>query len=467
MTGGTSTVAVVGAGIAGLAAAWELSGAGVRTVVLEGSSRLGGKIAGTEFGGRHVELGPDAFLARRPEAVDLCRELGIEDELVPPGSRSSYLWHRGRLHPLPAGLALGVPTRLGPLAASGVLSPGGLGRVAADLGTLPWRRRTWPAADEPIGPLLGARLGHEVVERLADPLIGGIHAGSVDTMSTAAVFPQLLEAAARPGSLMRHLRQAAATGDPGAPLFLTLRGGLTRLVDALADSLRARGVEVRTDAAVQSISRAGPAWALDAADGPVDVDGLVVALPPGPAASLLGPVDEELGAAVGELRVASVTLVTLRFAVSDVGRTLDGTGYLVPRTGGDLLTACTWLSSKWPHLSRPDDVLVRVSAGRFGDDRPDAMDDEQLVRAAVEELGPAIELGGAPLEWHVTRMPDAFPQYEVGHLTRVANMERAAWGAGIALAGAMLRGVGIPACIASGRGAARAVLEQLGATTSP
>lgn len=466
MTGGPPTVAVVGGGIAGLAAAWELSGGGVRTVVLEGSSRLGGKIAGTELGGRHVELGPDAFLARRPEAVELCRELGLGDELVPPGSRSSYLWHQGRLHPLPAGLALGVPTRLGPLAASGILSPGGLGRVAADLGTPPWRRRTWPAADEPIGPLLRARLGHEVVERLADPLIGGIHAGSVDTMSTAAVFPPLLEAAARPGSLMRHLRPSAGTGDPGTPVFLTLRGGLSRLIDTLADSLRARGAEVRTDAAVRSISRAGSTWTLDAADGPVEAEGLVVAVPPAPAAALLGPVDEELGAAAGDLRVASVTLVTLRFAAGDVGRALGGTGYLVPRTGGDLLTACTWLSSKWPHLSRPDDVLVRVSAGRFGDDRPDAMDDEQLVQAALEELGPAIELGGAPLEWRVTRVPDAFPQYDVGHPARVEAMELAASCAGIALAGAMLRGVGIPACIASGRRAARAVLEHLGASTS-
>lgn len=464
MTGATRTVAVVGGGIAGLAAAWELSGAGVRTVVLEASSRFGGKITGAELGGRYVELGPDAFVARRPEAVELCRELGLGDELVAPGPRAAYLWHGERLHPLPGGLALGVPTRLGPLAASGILSPGGLGRVAADLGTPPWRRRTWPATDEPIGPLLAARLGQEVVDRLADPLIGGIHAGSVDTMSAAAVFPPLLEAAARPGSLMRHLRPAAGpgAGDPGAPVFLTVRGGLTRLVDALTGALRARGTELRTDSAVRSVSRVGTTWTVDAEGGAVEADGLLVALPPGPAAALLGPVDEELAARTGELRVAAVTLVTFRFAPKDVGRVLGGTGYLVPRTDGGLLTACTWLSSKWPHLARPDDVLVRVSAGRFGDDRPEAMDDEQLVGAALAELGPALELGGAPLEWRVTRVPDAFPQYDVGHLGRVADMEQAAARAGIALAGAMLRGVGIPACIASGRAAARAVLERVG-----
>lgn len=460
------TVAVLGGGIAGLSAAWELCSAGVRVVVLEAASRLGGKIGAAELGGRSVELGPDAFVARRPEAVTLCRELGLADELVAPGSRTSYLWSGERLHPLPAGLALGIPTRLGPLASAGILSPAGLGRAAIDLCTPPWASTGLAADDEAIGPLLARRLGREVVDLLADPLIGGIHAGSVDTMSAAAVFPPLLEAAAARGSLMRNLRPFAGSSAPGSPVFLSPRRGISDLVDRLAGALGERGAALRTDTTVRALARRpGGGWLVHAGDDDMEADGLVVALPATVAAKLLGDVDQELGSLLGAVRYSSVTLVTLRFAPGDVGAPLDGTGYLVPRVGGKLLTACTWLSSKWPELARPDDVLVRVSTGHFGDDRHASLGDGVLVEQAVAELAPALELGGPPLEWRVTRFDDAFPQYEVGHPTLVSSMEKAAAHAGIALAGAVLRGVGIPACIGSGRAAALTALARLAAPT--
>lgn len=472
---GRPTVAVVGGGIAGLAAAWELAQAPdpVRVVVFEASARLGGRIVSADFADRHVPLGPDAFVARRPEAVALCRAVGLGDELVAPGARGASLWSGGRLRALPDGLAIGVPTRLGPLARSGILSPGGLGRVAADLAAPRWWAPAELEDDEAIGSLLARRLGREVVDKLADPLIGGIHAGPVDTMSTAAVFPALLQAAQRRGSLARNLRHVApATDDAGddadgtdevAPVFLTVRGGLARLVERLAATLSARGVETRTGASVRGLRRgAGARWSVDTGHEALEADAVVVALPAPDAAAVLGPADTELARRFGSVTSASVALVTMRFAATDVGAPLEGTGFLVPRAGGAHITACTYLSVKWPELSRPGDVLLRASAGRAGDDRALALDDDALVARATDELGPMLELTGPPDKWTVTRHVEGFPQYEVGHVEWVRAVEEAAERAGgLAVAGATLRGVGIPACIAGGRRAARLALAHL------
>jgi oxygen-dependent protoporphyrinogen oxidase len=484
-----ATVAVIGGGIAGLSAAWELTCAapGTRVVVLEADDRLGGKLRTGEIGGRAVDLGPDAFLARRPEAVALCRELGLGDELVSPGARGAFVWARGQLRALPAGLALGVPTRLSPLARSGILSPAGVGRAAVDL--LGWSpRRRAPAhdgTDLPVADITRRRLGRQVTERLVDPLIGGIHAGDTTQMSTAAVFPALLEAAARPGSLMRALRPAAsaatpaAVGTPGVsgapegepPVFYTVRGGLARLVDALASSLRARGVEVRLRTPVEHLAQRdargvpgdgeeiGGRWAVRTAADTVECDGVVIATPAGSAAALLDPVDHAVAAMLEKIAYSDVTLVTMRFRAASVERALEGTGFLVPAATRCLITACTWLTSKWPELQRPGDVLLRASAGRFGDDRASAMSDDEIVERVLEELGPMLGLRAGPTESIVTRWTGAFPQYAVGHVERVRSIEESvAHLPALALAGAALHGVGIPACIASGRQAAHTVL---------
>jgi protoporphyrinogen/coproporphyrinogen III oxidase len=487
----TTTVVVVGGGIAGLSAAWAITSAapGTNVVVLESDRRLGGKVQTGTIGGRVVELGPDAFLTRRPEAVALCRELGLGDDLVSPGSRTAYVWARGELRRLPGGLALGVPTRLGPLARSGILSPWGVGRVALD--PLRWRRpRAGEArdrADRPVAAITRHDLGREVTERLVDPLIGGIHAGDTRLMSTAAVFPALLDAAARGGSLMRALREVSASaaasasasvtgpgsgpdGDP--PVFNTVRGGLSRLVDRLAGALGARGVDVRLETGVDRLERAVSArgssfpshdptrWALHTARGTVEADAVVIATPATTAAALLEPVDRVVAAMLGEITYADVTLVTLRIPADGVRHSLEGTGFLVPASTGLLVTACTWLTSKWPELQRPGDVLLRASTGRFGDDRPAHMSDDELVGRVLDELGPMLGLEARPTEVVVTRWREAFPQYAVGHLERVSAIEEAsARLPGLALAGAAYRGVGIPACIASGRRAAEVVLD--------
>jgi protoporphyrinogen/coproporphyrinogen III oxidase len=483
-----ATVAVVGGGIAGLSAAWAITSVSPRThvIVLESDGRLGGKLQTGTIGGRAVELGPDAFLARRPEAVNLCRELGLGDELVSPGSRRAYVWARGKLRRLPAGLALGVPTRLGPLARSGILSPWGVGRAALD--PLRWRSPRGGQArahgDRPVAAITRRDLGHEVTARLVDPLIGGIHAGDTTQMSTAAVFPALLDAAERGGSLMRALRAVtpappASTG-PGAhpdgdpPVFHTVRGGLSRLVDGLGDALGARGVDVRLDARVEHLERhagedrdtplqnGAARWTLHSAPGPVEADALIIATPATAASALLEPVDHAIAAMLGAIAYAEVTLVTLRLRAEDVGNPLEGTGFLVPASSGSLITACTWLTSKWPELRRNGDVLLRASTGRFGDDRAARLCDEELIGRVLDELGPMLGLRGAPIDVVVTRWTEAFPQYGVGHLERVAAIEEAAGRLpALALAGAAYRGVGIPACIASGQRAADAVLAQL------
>jgi protoporphyrinogen/coproporphyrinogen III oxidase len=318
---------------------------------------------------------------------------------------------------------------------------------------------------------------------LVDPLIGGIHAGDTRLMSTAAVFPALLDAAARGGSLMRALREATASppavvpgaepgpaGDP--PVFNTVRGGLSRLVDRLAGALGERGVDVRLETGVDHLERAASArgsshhgpdatrWALQTARGTVEADAVVIATPATTAAALLEPVDHRVAAMLAEITYADVTVVTLRMPADGVRHSLEGTGFLVPASTGLVITACTWLTSKWPELQRPGDVLLRVSTGRFGDDRPALMSDDELVGRVLDELGPMLGLHAPPTDAVVTRWREAFPQYAVGHLGRVAAIEEAsARLPGLALAGAAYRGVGIPACIASGRRAAAVVLD--------
>ncbi len=262
----SARVVVVGGGISGLTAAWELTGGAERradapgVVVLESSSRLGGALRSDDFGGRAVDMGPDGFLGRRPEAVDLCHELGLADMLVPIAGRGASVWARGRLRALPEGLALGIPTRLWPTARAGVLGFRGQLGLARDA-VLPRPDVRGPIGDRSIGPLVARKLGQRVVDTLVDPLIGGIHAGSVDDLSAAAVFPPLLAAAQRRGGLMRALRAEVPAPDPeGPPLFWSLDGGMASLVRTLVASLGERGVDIRLSAPADRLERAGAGW---------------------------------------------------------------------------------------------------------------------------------------------------------------------------------------------------------------
>jgi oxygen-dependent protoporphyrinogen oxidase len=490
-------VAVIGGGMAGLSAAWELAtgsdGVAPRVVVLEAGPRVGGKVRSTEFCGRTVDLAADAFLARRPEATQLCDELGLTASLVAPGASGASLWARGRLRMMPDGVNLGVPTRAWPMIRSGILGPAGLLRAGLDLVT-PHRGDPGATADRSVGDIVASRLGHEVVERLVDPLVGGIHAGGVDDLSAESTFPPLLAADRRSGSLIRALRRppsagpappAPAPGAPPSPVFWSLEGGNARLPAELGTALEARGVAVHTGVAVESMARqpdgpSGPTWRLalagDAAgvpgsEGPsdspraLDVDAVVLAVPAGQAAGLLGDHAPLAASLLTDVELASVTVITLSMPTGAIRSPLVGTGFLVPRTSPvaghtALITGCTYLSRKWPGLARPEDELVRLSVGRLGDDRPDSLDDDELTTAVVAELSAVLDVAAPPRASMVTRWHGAFPQYRVGHLERTSTIERAvARLPGVAVAGSTYRGVGIPAVVGSGRTAARSVLR--------
>jgi oxygen-dependent protoporphyrinogen oxidase len=367
---------------------------------------------------------------------------------------------------LPDGLALGIPTRFWPTARSGALGPRGVSGLARDA-LLPRPGGRGPLGDRSIGPLVGHKLGHRVVDALVDPLIGGIHAGSVDDMSAAATFPPLLAAAQRRGSLMRALRAETPPPDPDAPpLFWALHAGMASLVNGLAARLRQRGVVICTSAPVERLDRTGARWKVTFPGRSVDADAVVVTVSAPVAADLLRTHDDEVARLLGAIDYASVALVTFSVPADAITTPLYGTGFLVPRRspvprGRDpwAMTACTYLSTKWPHLARPGEVLLRVSLGRSGDDRADAWSDDEVIERVWEELGLVLGVDGEPSASMVTRFPDAFPQYRVHHLMRTAGIEAAvARLGGVAIGGAAYRGVGIPACIASGRAAARTVL---------
>ncbi len=463
----SARVVVVGGGIAGLAAAHRLAATGVDCTVVEADDRLGGKLRTTPFAGRLVDEGADAFLLRAPEALDLCRTLGIDGELVHPAVRRAYVYGRGELRPLPPQL-LGVPTDIDALAGSGILSAAGLERARQDL-TLP---ATPLAADDTIGAVVERRLGAEVLDRLVDPLVGGINAGDTRRLSLAAVVPQVDSVARDPdhASLIEAARAAVAAATarggagPDAPVFASPAAGMGRLVEALAADLGTAAV--RLGATVESLAPARSGFTLHLADGTTaDADAVVLAVPASGAGALLGDIAPGAAGTLAGIEHASVALVTMAVRPEDLTRPLDASGFLVPRVEATAVTACSWASAKWAHLAadRGDGtVVLRVSVGRAGDDAALGLDDDDLVARVLEDLAATMGLAGAPRELRVNRWPGSFPQYAPGHLERIAAAE-AALPPTVALAGAALRGVGVPACIRSGNLAAERVGASLAA----
>jgi protoporphyrinogen/coproporphyrinogen III oxidase len=436
-------VAVVGGGIAGLAAAYELRRRlpDVSISVHEASDRLGGKIATSTFAGRPVDAGADAFLARVPWGLDLCRELGIDTALVSPAASSAYVWWDGLLRSLPSGLVLGVPTDLEAVRASGI--------VTETLEVHPAARPLPTDEDISVGALVRPQLGDAVFERLVDPLLGGINAGDGDRLSVRAAAPQLAAAAERDRDLVTGLRAAPPPVD--GPVFYAPVGGMRALVDALAEWLRSHHVELCLESFIH-IEHA-------------DADGFIVALPAHDASESLRGVAPATASDLDRIQYASVALVTMAFDRSSVHRQLDGSGYLVPRSTGLLMSACSWTSSKWAHLDDGKHAIVRVSTGRLGDERFAEVDDHVLVARLLEELAETSDIRGTPREVRVNRWMRSFPQYEPGHLDLVERIERrlAEEAPNILVTGAAFRGLGVPACIRQGREAAVELVERAGA----
>ncbi len=449
-------IAVIGGGITGLSAARELSrtrlgAATPRVTLLEASDRLGGKIRSSEFADTTVDLGPEALLTAIPAALDLCHELGLADELVAPAQGRTTVWTRGRLRELPPGILGGLPDGVLPIVRSGILSPAGVVRAGADL-LLP---RTDGADDRSVGSLVRRRLGAQALERMIDPLLGGIYGGDPDRLSLSATAPRLEHLAREHRSLIRGLRAAGKRAPASSgPMFMTLPGGLQRLIRGLQRQLST--VEVHCNEGVQRLTfLADGRYRLSTTAGRnLTVDGVVVAVPAYAAAQILGDSVPEAAGLLGGIEYASVAVMWLSFRATSLPPLPPGSGFLVPRSERRTLSACTWASAKWPHLARHDRVLLRCSIGR-GRPQAAALDEPTLVRDVLGDLREAIGVREDPLETHLARWERAMPQYAVGHLERVARLEQTLAGQPrIRLAGAAFRGMGVPQCIAQGQAAA-------------
>lgn len=445
-------VVVVGGGITGLAAAYNLVHANEhivpRVTLIEASERLGGKICSREFAGAPVDLGPEALVARVPEAKALCEALGLAEEMVAPAMSKTFVWTRGRVRALPDGLVFGVPTSPWAIARSGILSLSGVARAGLDL-ILP--RSTVPS-DPTVAEMIAPRFGREAVERLVEPLLGGIHAGRADQLSMASVAPQLAVAARQHRSLMVGLRSAHPPKDAKAPpILLGVAGGLERIVARLRDALS--GVDVRTGTPVTTVSQLsdGRYSVYGAGGSPLVADAVILAAPAFATGRMVHDSAPELSALLAEISYASVATVLLAYPVSALPGAIAGSGFLVPRVEGRLLTACTICTNKWPHIRSDGTMIVRCSAGRWGDEYALHLTDDALVNQLHSELVQALGIQRRPREWLVTRWEQAIPQYQTGHQARVAAIESALapW-PGLILAGASYRGVGISACIQDG-----------------
>jgi oxygen-dependent protoporphyrinogen oxidase len=438
-------VAIVGGGIAGLAAAWELQQRGVATCVLEASPRAGGVIQTDRFDGWTVDAGPDSLLVQKPAAVSLCRELGIADRLHPTLTpRTAYVLRDGRLHPLLEGSALGFPIRLIPLATSTLFTPGGKLRMGLEV-VVP-RRAT---VDESIASFVRRRFGEEAVDYLAEPLLAGIHAGDVERLSMQALFPRLLEVERMHGSVIRGFRALHVTpSSQGA--FVSLPGGLTELVESLAAAL-APGT-IRTAARALEL-RCANGFTIEVPGAAVQARAVILAIPAYAAAALLRGIDTTLAGLCETIPYASTATVSFGYRREQVKHPLHGSGFVVPRVERSPLLAATWVTSKWPGRAPEGHVLLRAFLGGGRDPHRLDRSDTELRDNARDELADSLEISGEPVfAPRVYRWTRQSPQYEVGHLDRVAAIERHLSAVpGLFVAGSGFRAIGIPDCIQDGR----------------
>jgi oxygen-dependent protoporphyrinogen oxidase len=461
-------VVVVGGGITGLAAAWFLrqSADPPQVTVLEASADVGGKLKAGSLGGHAVDAGAESMLARRPEARDLATAVGLGAALVEPATSTARILVDGRLVPFPAGTILGIPADLPALAASGVLTRRGMARVRAE--------RLLPATGEhgdiSVGRYVTSRLGREVTDRLVEPLLGGVYAGSADTLSLEATMPAIAAARVRGERLTAAaaaVRASAGASADGTSPFVGLVGGLFTLPQRLAAT---SGVDVRTRTTARELHRqADGRW--EVVVGPVpaperlDADAVLVAVPAPAAARLLRESAPAAAALVELVDYASVGLIALGYRRTDVPTgALQGSGHLVPPREGRVVKAATYSSRKWRWVDQALDDLavVRMSVGRYGETADLQRDDADLVRLAVHDAADVLGLSARPVAASVFRWGGSLPQYTPGHPARTARVhELLAAVPGLAMAGAALDGVGIPACIASASRASDAVLRAL------
>jgi oxygen-dependent protoporphyrinogen oxidase len=447
-------VVVVGGGIAGLAAAWAVCDRvpSAAVTVLEAAPQVGGKLRVATVAGYPVDVGAEAMLIRRPEALELTRAVGLGDHLIDAATTSAAIYAGGALHPLPAGTIMGVPFDAAAARASGLLSPSAVSAIDTE----PTRPPLPPLTDDiGVGVLVRERLGAEVADRLVEPLLAGVYAGRADEISLRAAVPTLAAQLRAGGSLVAAAR-AVASADVGSsavrPVFAAIAGGVGRLPVALAQAGR---FTLRTGVTVRSVRRTPDGFAVECGAVPrperVVADAVIVAVPPAKAAGVLRDVAPGAATELAAIETASVAIVTL--AYRDVSLP-PGSGLLVAAREGLAVKGVTLTSQKWPGTP-PGLVLLRASVGRVGETRDVQRSDDELLELVRAELRPLLGIADAPIDGLVTRWGGGLPQYAVGHVERVTRIRTAVAAVpGLAVCGGAYDGLGIPACIGSARAAA-------------
>ena len=456
----TKTV-IVGGGISGLATAYTLQERGPRDYTLiEGSPRWGGKITSVHENGFTIEGGPDSFITQKAAGLDLCKRLGLEDQLVGSNSgknAATFIWSGGRLHRMPEGMMLMAPTMVLPFLRSRLISWPGKMRAGLEV----FIPRARGDEDESLAGFVRRRLGNELLNKIAGPLMGGIYAADPERMSLKSTFPMFLEMEKKHGSLllgmMKRTRPRVAHGAKRPPMFMTLRGGLQQLSDALAARLPETNLRVGCRAI--SVSRYAERYKIDLSDGSsLLADDVVFATPSFVTADLVEQLDPTLAERLRAILYVSTATVSLGFRRSEIAHPLQGAGFIVPPGEGRRITACSWSSAKFNHRAPEDCVLLRVFIGGALAEELAEQDEAALVQLAREELQVILGITATPVLARAYRWSKANPQYDLGHEERVAEIERSLPNLpGLHLAGAAYHGPGIPDCIQSGTKAAAAI----------
>jgi protoporphyrinogen/coproporphyrinogen III oxidase len=472
------TVAVIGGGISGLSTAYALqeraarAGIQIRCTVVEGSPVWGGKIVTHRVGDLLTEAGPDSFLSQKPAGLELCDKLGLTDQLINTNEtgKRACVYSRGRLHELPEGLVVIDPGQLGPFIRSGLLSWAGLARMALDF-AVPVKRSP---EDESLAAFFRRRVGWQAFERMLEPLMAGIYAGDAEQMSVQATFPRFVELETQYGSVIRGMMASRKANPPvtySGPkrtMFVSLKNGLSDLVAALIHRLTDQGIVLRGGCTVDALrvrSHELGRWTYDVIlnDGQaLSVDSLVLATPAYASAELVRPLTPTAAGLLEMIPYTSTATIAMAYPRSAVSGPAEGFGFVVPRAEGRDLIAATWTSLKWPHRAPPDQLLVRCYVGGVGREAILDLDDQALVARVRAELAGMCGMTGEPGFAEVNRWMRAMPQYTLGHLERLDQIEAALsrYG-GLILTGAGYRGVGIPDCIRDGAIAAERVIRHL------
>jgi protoporphyrinogen/coproporphyrinogen III oxidase len=484
MTSTPKKVIIIGGGITGLAAAYYFQemaakdGNPVSYSLIERDSRLGGKILTDTEDGLVIEGGPDSFISQKPWALDLCLQLGLKDRLTGtnPERTATYILHHGRLVNLPEGIMLLVPTRIAPFLSTPLFSP--LGKLRMGLDWLIPRKTD--SEDESLASFVRRRLGQEAVERLAEPLLAGIYAGDAEQMSLAATFPQFKELEERYGSLIRGMlarkRKQSGRTPPGpmtgpvpATMFMTLKGGLSEMVDAISSKLNPEDLILGADVERIHWKSGLSTYLVRLKDGRALTAHAVIASSPAYAtANLLAETDATLVRSLQGIPYVSTATVSLAYPKDAFPHPLNGFGFVVPRREGRRIMACTWTSSKFSHRAPVDRVLLRCFLGGAGREEVVGLSDKEMVELVREDLGGVMGIAEEPIVRRVYRWERANPQYPVGHLERLAEIDdRLSRLPGLFLAGAAYRGVGVPDCIRQGKEAAERAFKFLLTRPSP